>query len=293
MTLKQLQYFMAVARSLNFTEAAKGQYISQPALSRSVADLEDELNLSLLSRNRHSVSLTPAGTLLASELPRLKMELERLIIMVRQTEDGLMGRLNVGILDGQQIDEAVLVSFEYFRQSLPFVEITPRCLTFKEMSDGLSGNTLDIAVTMNHGLSNDHDFEILELDSIQSCIAIPDRHPHARKKSAPLSSFASDTFIVIDNESMAASTKFLLDACHRAGFTPHLKTVSDMRTQLLWIQSGFGISIFNTKSSAFSSSGLKAIPLTDTAFSKLVLVWRKDTKNPCVRLFVHLTQCCQ
>ena len=85
MTFKQLQYFMSVARSLNFTEAAEEQYVSQPALSRGIASLEQELGVALLERNHHSVSLTPAGTLLAAELPNLRKELERVLMLVRQT----------------------------------------------------------------------------------------------------------------------------------------------------------------------------------------------------------------
>ena len=72
MTIKQLEYFMAVARTLSFTEAAGELYISQPALSRSIATLESELGVPLLTRNHHSVALTAAGTLLASELPNLR-----------------------------------------------------------------------------------------------------------------------------------------------------------------------------------------------------------------------------
>lgn len=292
MTLRQLQYFMAVARSLNFTEAAKDQFISQPALSRSIAELEQELAVSLLTRDHHSVSLTPAGILLASELPKWKMDLERILLMVRQTGDGLMGRLNVGIQDGQKIDEAILVSFDYFRQSLPRVEISPTCQSFAELTDGLSRDKLDIIVTLDYGLSERFDLETLELDSIRNCMALPGRHPLSGKPAALLCEFAKETFLVAGSETSSADTKFLLDACRAAGFMPALKTVPDIRTQLVMIESGFGVSVFNAKSEAFSSAGLKAVPLTDVPPSNLILAWKTESKNPSIRLFVHLMQCC-
>ncbi|NMA25104.1 MAG: LysR family transcriptional regulator [Clostridiales bacterium] len=291
MTLKQLQYFMAVARSLNFTEAAKDLFISQPALSRSIAELEAELDVPLLIRDHHSVSLTPAGILLASELPKWKMELERILLMVRQTGDGLMGRLNVGIQDGQKIDETILVSFDYFRQSLPLVEISPYCQSFVELTDGLARDKLDIIVTLDYGLSERFDLQTLELDSIKNCMALPARHPLSGKSTALLSEFAKETFIIEGNEA-SPSTKFLLEACRTAGFTPSLKPVPDIRTQLLMIESGFGVSVFNAKSEAFLSAGLKAVPLTDVPPSRLLLAWKKDATNPSIRLFVHLMQCC-
>ncbi|MBE6969158.1 MAG: LysR family transcriptional regulator [Ruminococcaceae bacterium] len=86
MTIKQLEYFMAVARTLSFTDAAAELFISQPALSRSIASLENELGVPLLTRSHHNVALTPAGTLLASELPNLRKELERITMLVCQTK---------------------------------------------------------------------------------------------------------------------------------------------------------------------------------------------------------------
>jgi DNA-binding transcriptional LysR family regulator len=68
--------------------------------------------------------------------------------------------------------------------------------------------------------------------------------------------------------------------------------VPDISTQLLWIESGLGISLFNEKSSAFSSAGLKPVQLNDLPPRRLVLTWKKESSNPSVRLFVHLVSCC-
>lgn len=61
MDLKQLQYFMAVAKHLNFSRAAEALYISQPTLSYQIAELEKELGATLFERDRRKVFLTPAG----------------------------------------------------------------------------------------------------------------------------------------------------------------------------------------------------------------------------------------
>jgi DNA-binding transcriptional LysR family regulator len=59
MELRHLRYFVAVAEALNFTKAAARLRLAQPALSRQVADLEDELGVDLLRRTSHGVRLTP------------------------------------------------------------------------------------------------------------------------------------------------------------------------------------------------------------------------------------------
>lgn len=61
MDLKQLQYFLAVAKHLNFSKAAESLYISQPTLSYQIAELERELGVALFVRDRRKVFLTPAG----------------------------------------------------------------------------------------------------------------------------------------------------------------------------------------------------------------------------------------
>jgi DNA-binding transcriptional LysR family regulator len=68
MELRHIRYFLAVAEALNFTKAATRLRVAQPALSRQVADLEDELGVDLLKRTSHGVVLTAEGKLFTSAL---------------------------------------------------------------------------------------------------------------------------------------------------------------------------------------------------------------------------------
>ena len=62
MEIRQLKYFAAVADTLNFSRAAETLFISQSALSKQIADLERELGMVLLQRDKRSVRLTPASS---------------------------------------------------------------------------------------------------------------------------------------------------------------------------------------------------------------------------------------
>ena len=86
MELRQLQYFTAVAETLNFSRAAEILYISQPALSQQIADLERELGVLLLQRSKRAVSLTPAGALLLQEAKKLLYQSEKLAPLIRSQE---------------------------------------------------------------------------------------------------------------------------------------------------------------------------------------------------------------
>lgn len=292
MTFKQLEYFAAVARTLSFTEAAAEVFVSQPALSRGIVALENELGVSLLNRNHHTVSLTPAGTILASELPELRKELERVITLVRQTENGLMGRLNIGVLEEQQLDEVMQVTFNYFAQSLPLVEFTPIRMDGRDLLDALNRNYLDIIFSMDFGLSDNPDLDTLQLDSVPFCMIVPPDHRMATRSSASLSEFDADTIIIDEAQKLTGEAAFLQGCFRHAGIIPNIRMAANIHTRLLWTESGFGVSMFNTSNRACNSTNIRAIPLNDVPNARLVLAWKKESQNPSLRIFTHLAECC-
>lgn len=80
MELRTLSYFLAVAREQNMTEAANVLHVTQPTLSRQIADLEDELGKKLFTRTSRSTVLTEDGI-------HLRQRAEEILALVNQTED--------------------------------------------------------------------------------------------------------------------------------------------------------------------------------------------------------------
>lgn len=85
MELRTLRYFLAVAREENMTEAANVLHVTQPTLSRQIADLERELGVELFERTNRSCVLTSDGM-------RLRQRAEEIISLVEQTELELSDR---------------------------------------------------------------------------------------------------------------------------------------------------------------------------------------------------------
>ena len=87
MEIRQLKYFAAVADTLNFSRAAETLFISQSALSKQIADLERELGMVLLQRDKRSVRLTPAGKVFLNEAKVILMRMDTIPILLKNTED--------------------------------------------------------------------------------------------------------------------------------------------------------------------------------------------------------------
>ena len=96
MELKQLHYFLKVAEFLNFSRAAEALYISQPALSYQIAELERELGTELFTRDRRKVYLTPAGMALVEPAKSILEQAGSLPDLVRQDSGHEAGLLRIG-----------------------------------------------------------------------------------------------------------------------------------------------------------------------------------------------------
>src|SRR3979409_2675299 len=96
MLLRQLEYFVAVARERHFARAAEACYVSQPALSASIAKLEKELNVTLINRGRSFEGLTPEGERLVVWAKRILAEQEAFKAEVAAVQSGITGTLRLG-----------------------------------------------------------------------------------------------------------------------------------------------------------------------------------------------------
>ena len=91
MTLNQMKYFIAVARCLSFTEAARSLFMTQPALSRQIQAMEEELGTRLFVRDKKALKLTPGGSVLYNGLPAFLKQYEDLMNDARNANRVMRG----------------------------------------------------------------------------------------------------------------------------------------------------------------------------------------------------------
>jgi DNA-binding transcriptional LysR family regulator len=145
MELRQLRYFVAVAEAGNISRAAKKIFLTQPALSRQIKALEDEIGQRLLERQAHSIRLTPAGETLLLEARGLLQHSDQVVERVRAADRGV--RLRVGYAPSLAAG-MLSVAVENFTQAHPNARVELFDLSTKEMLTGLEADKLDVVLTV-------------------------------------------------------------------------------------------------------------------------------------------------
>jgi len=145
MELRQLRYFVAVAETGNISRAAQRIFLTQPALSRQIKALEEEIGQCLLERAAHSIRLTPAGEVLLRESRELLRHADQVLESVRATGQGVRLRVGYAPSLASGLLSAAVASFS---QVHPGARIELFDLSTTEMRAGLENDTLDVALTI-------------------------------------------------------------------------------------------------------------------------------------------------
>ncbi|MBI4660217.1 MAG: LysR family transcriptional regulator [Verrucomicrobia bacterium] len=147
MELRHLRYFVAVAEELNFSRAAERLHVSQPPLSRQIRDLEAELKVTLLERDRQSVRLTRAGREVLTHARKLLRDAEALLNDASRMDKEKHEDLQIGYAPSLAAGIISRVLARYRRLS-PGARITLHDMYDTEILAGLRNRKLDAALTL-------------------------------------------------------------------------------------------------------------------------------------------------
>ncbi len=145
MELRQLRAFVEIAEAGSITAAAKLLRLTQPALSRQIKALEEELDVALLERGAHSISLTPAGQILKSESIKLLRFSEAMVAKVQAEASGEPLRVAYA---PSLAGEFIAIAIERFTQLHPRVRVSLSDRSSAEMHDGLAAGKFDLILAV-------------------------------------------------------------------------------------------------------------------------------------------------
>lgn len=238
-SLSSLRLFLQVAHSLSFSQTARAAHISQPALSRTIKLLEEDLGVRLFDRNSRNVRLSSAGAALLPTVERLTDDFDQAFRELKQTFEGQRGRVVVGALPSVAANLLPRV-IARFRHSHPHVEIILRESLTSGLYQSLQDRMIDFAISIQPASGDEVDFLPMLDDVCVLVCAKPDLA--AIPDPAPWSTFRAMPFIGMEPRS---SVRMLTDAAFaRADIaTPALFECSQLATVGGLIAEGLGISL--------------------------------------------------
>ncbi len=147
MEIRELRYFMEVAKELNITKAAQNLNMAQPPLSRQIQLLEDELGVKLFDRSKKKIQLTEEGKLLRIRGHEILELVEKTEAEVRELTKGVTGTLHIGSVDGRG-PYIISTWLKRFRELYPGVCYDIYNGTTEDVIDRLEKGLLDVALIM-------------------------------------------------------------------------------------------------------------------------------------------------
>lgn len=290
MSITRIKCFIEVAKRMSFTEAAEKLYMSQPSISRNISALEEEWGIELFSRKnkRKEIYLTPAGQLIANGLIELQEQFDDLLRQAKKIDKGSIGSIRLGLVDGDCIDKHILDAMEKFHQLQPEVNTSFKRGSYGEIADWLDQGKVDCCVYPEFIMSNVPEVDWAPLFQLDSLLILSKHHPLSANHPRSLKDCAEWTFISLEANESPTHVSYLVNECEKAGFIPKILLVPNVKEQQLLLESGEGIMIGSSNNIYVEQKHIMTILLDDLKPINQVLVWRKDSYNPCIRILHEL-----
>ena len=274
MELRHLRYFLVVGEVLNFTKAAARLRVAQPALSRQIQDLEDEIGVDLLRRSPRGVTLTAEGKLFLEEVRELLKRADESVERVRALARGEYGDLHLGYIPIPTV-EILPPAVEVFRKAAPHVKLVLHDLPTDQLITELRNATLELAIMVQPISEQMVGIEFETLRTYPWCVALNASHPFARLKSVALEKVATEPLVGLRRKGYSEYYRILESIFAPVSARPHIAVECDSESSLVVeVEAGHGIALVTTILKLMSGKRLIYRPLTGTTETQSVGIAR-------------------
>jgi DNA-binding transcriptional LysR family regulator len=198
--LRHLRYFVAVAEIENVSRAAVKLHVSQPALSKQIRDLEDEIGFSLLERTAKSVRLTDAGRAFLDDARALLQNADDAVTKARAVASAEPSELHVGY-SPTPTAEILPKILRAFQRKMPNVHVKLHDWSNNAILDGIRDGRLQLGLIVPPLKASPlHDVRFEELFHERVCVAVALQHPFARRRAIPIAEVAAEPLIGLTRE---------------------------------------------------------------------------------------------
>ena len=292
MELRHLRYFAAIVKQKGYREAARHLNVAQAAISQTIANLEEELELKLFMRDGRGVKLTSAGQRFYDESLRTLEQSELAIKAARQVARGETGTLRIAY--PSVATSSFLPSLvKQFKDRFPDVKLVFQELTHAAQEVALRQRRIDVAITrppFHHDLAETLDWICLVREPLIG--AIPPQHK-LKSKRLLFKHLAGEKLIVCQRDSAPTVYDAVLRICSDEGFSANIEYESDaMQTSLTLVSAGQGIAILPMMCALnLRHDEVRIVRMRPDVFrSELTVAWPRDSHSPVLASFITLVR---
>jgi LysR family transcriptional activator of glutamate synthase operon len=281
MELHQLRYLVLLAEELNFTRAARRGNVAQPALSRQIRKLEDELGVPLVDRTTRRVRLTAAGVRFVERARHVLAELEAAKADAQSAVALLSGSVTIGMTQTPgPLDAATALAA--FHRRHPDVDLALREDLSVTLADRLRDDVLDLAFVSSIDARARRGLELSPLASEPLLLVVARDHRLAGRAEVRPRELAGERFVAFPEGATIRAA--VARSATRAGFEPRVAFESnEIARTLALVAEGLGVAVL-PRSDALrpGPAAVTALPIRDrTLVHEVLLAWRSGRRlNP-------------
>lgn len=201
MTLDQLRVFLAVVEYLHFTRAAEALYISQPAVSAAIQNLEDQYGVKLFHRIGRQIEITEAGKLLQGEAQKIIEQVTLTERGLKELNDLQRGELKLGsslTIGNYWLPEKI----SQFKQQYPNILVDCTLANTEEICEGTATGSFDLGLVEGEvklALKKDLDEEVVGGDRL--LVVVGKSHPWFEQETVLLSQLSTTGWVMRESGS--------------------------------------------------------------------------------------------
>lgn len=288
MDIRQIEYFVEVAKQLSFTKAAASLHVSQPSISKAIQNFEAELGVPLFYRSSKQLELTDAGQAVLVNSMQVLESFQNLRSELTDLMELKKGQIRIGIppIVGAEFFSKLI---SHYKELYPYIEIILTEVGTKRIREEIEAGELDIGLVCSVTSTNEN-LETICFLKDPLMLIVHESNPLAKKEAVQLSDLAEDAFIIYRKDFILYDR--IIEECSKHGFFPMIACETTQKDLFIeMVQAKLGIALLPKKiAEKIPYSSLKRIPFQEEAIHlELGITWKKNKYLPfSVREFIRL-----
>ncbi|GHB12860.1 LysR family transcriptional regulator [Modicisalibacter luteus] len=291
MEFRQISYFVAVAETGSISAASRQVHVAQPALTRQIRLLEEDLGTRLLERHARGVRLTIAGKALYDDAVQLLDSRTRIRTRLSSLGQGLIGKVSLGVTVTHLWVPAVAELLRRYRDRYPHVAFEVFPLLSGPQLERLREDSLDAGILyLDSAEQPGLETRLLQQDHLM--LAVPETSHWSAAPPHRLAELTDTDFVWGVRSISPVYYDRVMAHFARLNFAPRVVQYgADNITILSMVAAGLGVAIVPSASRAHLMPGIRFMDLPElqTCDMPLWLAWRSSNDSPALHNLVGLT----